>query len=101
MTPEVWHPVEPAARNLALALHCVTADAERRWIMQVHVKHIYEELTWLHGIADDVAVQHVGKIVARAAAIEDAGRPTPERERIPGLAEFMESGQQKIIDIMC
>jgi len=36
----------------------------------------------------------------RAEQIERMGRPTPERERIPGLSEFMKNGQSRIADLM-
>ena len=92
--------VEFYARDLALALHGVIADADRQAVMRSQVRHIFEDLVWLHGLADEAAVQHVSTIIARAAVIEDAGRPAPERERIPGLCEFLEHAADRIADLM-
>ena len=99
MSPEVLHPVEPAARRFVLLLLDITAEAERQEVASAFLRPIAVDLLE-DGATHNQVNQHCAAILARAEQIESMGRPVPERPLHPGLTDYLESGRATIDQLM-
>src|SRR4051794_21043705 len=100
MSPSALHPVESRARELVLMLFGVTDPAARHNTAGVYLRPVYLDLMDRGQVPRDAASDHCAAILARAEQIEAMGRPTPARERHPGMAEYLDYGQTTIDQLM-
>jgi len=100
MSPEVLHPVEARARDLALVLFDCADPTTRFDAAGIYLRPICCDLMTRGCLTHDAAGEHCAAILARAEQIEAMGRPVPARERFPGLADFLDHGQTTIEQLM-
>src|SRR4051812_795608 len=96
MSPGALHPVEARARDLALVLFDCIDPNTRFDAAGIYLRPICRDLMTRGGLTQDAAGEHCAAIMARAEQIEAMGRPAPERERHPGLSEFLEQVDERI-----
>ena len=102
MMPEICHPIEERAQDLALVLFgCIDPDT-RHDAAGIYLRPIYLDLTSRGGLRPDVANEHCAAIYDRAEAIEAMSQPTPavSRDLHPGLDEFLAMGAERIAQMM-
>ena len=100
MSPGALHPVEARARDLALVLFDCADPGTRFDAAGIYLRPICRDLMTRGGLTQDAAGEHCAAILARAEQIEAAGRPVPDRERFPGLSDFLDHGRTTIANLM-